>query len=165
MPAPKSEADTIEYGSMAETQQSGLSKAKKIAEADQKESLTLPYVYYSFGGLMSLGLYFIMLAEAPIFEQLYPGMKYSFFVIMPQYFALPASFIFSKLLESLSLRVKILGLIATMNMVFILIPLISLFLPNTITFYCIMMFVYFIGYTLSVILQGNLVASCSIYGP
>lgn len=101
---------------------------------------------------MSLSLYFIMLAESPIFEELYPGMKYSFFVIMPQYFALPASLIVSKLLESMSLRVKIIGLIAVMNMVFILIPFIALFLPNTLTFYCLMMFVYFIGYTLSVIL-------------
>ena len=56
-------------------------------------------------------------------------------------------------------------MIALMNTAFIFIPIISLFLPNTAPFYWLMMFVYFIGYTLAVILQGNLVGSCSIYGP
>jgi len=65
----------------------------------------------------------------------------------------------------MSLKVKILGMIALMNTAFIFIPIISLFLPNTAPFYWLMMFVYFIGYTLAVILQGNLVGSCSIYGP
>lgn len=123
------------------------------------------YAYCIFAGLLSQAMYYIMLAESDLFSGLYPFGHYGVAVVLPLYVALPFSLVLNRVLTDYDLQSKIQGLIVLSNTLFLLIPYIVYFLPKNMTNYLIIIAIYTISYTLTITLQGYLVASCSNFEP
>lgn len=130
-------------------------------ENPKMEFITL--VFFVFSGMSTLSIYFIMLAQVDDFGVLYPGQNYSFQVVTPQFISIPISLLGSKLLEGLALPTKIIGLIALNSAIFMMLPLIPIFLPHTTFYYYCMMMVYLVTSSGSLILQSGLFACLQIY--
>lgn len=78
---------------------------------------------------------------------------------------MPLSVLLTKTIEKIPLRRKISGLIVSMNLIFILIPVISLVIPASLGSYILMMTVYTIGYIIAVSLEASILASCALFAP
>jgi len=130
-----------------------------------KDGGLVDLVFAVSGGLVTLSIYFIMLAEMLNYLTTYEGREYNFHVIIPQYFAIPFNFVVSMMLNKASLKLKVL-LGSILTLVFgVAIPVVTILLNKELSGYLIMMTVYFIAYTWSVFLSGQLTACISYYPP
>jgi len=131
---------------------------------DKKDSQVIEYLFCLASGIFSLAGYFTMVAEADNFNIVYEGMNYSFFVITPQYFAMPISFIISRLITKVPLKNKIYFFMVTSLIGYMMIPVASYFLPKTYFGMIGTLFVYFLGFCSSMLLEGNLIAAVTLFG-
>jgi len=161
---------SIDSLTMSSLNDSGQSTSKIMEQEEKMLGATedrgtihgIEFIYFALAGLMSLSINFIMTAQADDFNTIYPGMNYSFFVVSPQFFS-PLCIGISYLIRSIPLRTKILTLIILSSIFFVGIPLIALFWKNDTYGFTLMLLCYFAACMCSMILQGFLLASGSLF--
>jgi hypothetical protein len=69
-----------------------------IAKRDEKENDK--FMVFALFGFLSLYPLFVGFSEAVIFERIFDGMRYTFFVTVPSYFCVPLVLIITKLISN-----------------------------------------------------------------
>ena len=83
----------------------GGEELNKIVKEDPKEE-RLKYMVFALFGFLSLYPLFVGFSEAGIFEAMYPGMKYTFFVVMPSYVCVIPVLIITKIMANVKIHTQ-----------------------------------------------------------
>lgn len=134
--------DSAAYNSIQNIEDSDIEQV-----VDSKTPTIIPMIYYISAGLLTLAIYFSMLVQTDDFLDLFPSQDYSFQVIIPQYFSIPMSFLVTRLMQSFSLKTKLISQIIFSSFFYALIPLVPIFLGTESYHYYIMMTIYLISYS------------------
>ena len=122
-------------------------------------------IFFLFAGLISILPYFIMIAETDNFVVLFEGMDFNFYIILPQYLAIPSMYVISKMLFSFQLKTKMKILIILEVFTFFSVYLIAVLTkPSVFTFWAILL-TYSLTYVIANLLTGYFVCLCTKYTP
>lgn len=119
--------------------------------------------YSALAGLYSLSGYYIMVGMADRFEELYPGRNYSFLVVAPQYIAIPICIMISTWIKRIGMRIKIAVFTLLSLLVFFVVPILPLIMPNSNVSFFGFLGVYLIYFMFTVLLEGNMVTSLALF--
>ena len=113
---------------------SNASELQKVAEkpnyAFTSREIAIQYAYFITGGLLSLSLFFTMIAQTDNFESLFPNKNYGFYVVSPNFISLPIGIVISKLTQNIPLRIKLLSILLVVGFVVLVPPVTGLYLPH-----------------------------------
>ena len=145
-------------------------KQKKSKKRSKPESKLLKYSKigtFALSGFLSLYSKYLMINQAGTFNELYSGMDYNFYVLVPMYVCVPIALLAIKIISNFSFGVKFKILISTIGMAvsFSFVPLIALYKPHTPWYFFLVLAVMFVTFTFATMYQGYFMALASIYNP
>ena len=90
---------------------------------------------FVLGGLITGYIFNAMMASTDIFIELFDGRSFGFYQVLPSYTNIPFSIMLTRLLNKigLSMKAKITICLLSITITFVMVPVLSLMLENTLT--------------------------------
>ena len=94
--------------------ESSVMTTEKFGAPTIKSDETQKYITFALFGFLSLFTLYVSIAEAVIYERLYEGYKYTFYVSVPSYIAILPNLLVTRICKNFSIKTQfIIGLTGT----------------------------------------------------
>ena len=134
-------------------------------EPEYSKITTEAKLYFGFSGILSLYSSFLMIAQGDIMKKLYPSYNYGFYIIIPTYISIPLSLIVQRLLRSCGMTFKHLLAVFSMMTFMTSIPLVIIFMENTLITFMTILALFTLGYMFNIVYLAFNLAILSNFNP